>query len=406
MDLDVRPITPGEADLFVRTVEGTFGDHPRPEEIENELLVLEPDRALAAYDGSEMVGTAAVLSMSLTVPGGRTPMAGVSDVGVSPTHRRRGLLTELMRRQLQDIHDQGEALAGLWASESLIYGRFGYGWAAFGGDARIERARSGFVDPATGDGRVRLLDRDQALPAMRAAYERALPGRPGMMARSEVWWDYVLFDPEHRRDGASASFFAVHEGSGGADGYVIYRIKRSWDEGFPQGTVTIEEMVAGTPEAHAALWQYCFGVDLVTEIRAFNIPVDDPIRWRLADPRRLRVTLFDSLWLRVVDVPKALAERRYAVEGSLVLEVVDPFCPWNEGRFELRAGPEGAVSSRTEAAADLVVRAGDLGATYLGGVRFADLAAAGRVSEATAGAIGRADAMFSWSPAPWTAHDF
>ena len=195
--------------------------------------------------------------------------------------------------------------------------------------------------------------------------------------------------------------------SGQVDGAAYYRVQSRWEDGLPAGTLLLRELIAVTPEAHAALWRYCLNVDLVQTVRATVRPVDEPLRWLLAEPRRLRTTaLYDDLWVRLVDIPAALAARRYATTGRLVLDVADPFCPENAGRYELEAGPDGAACRPTTAAADLALDVADLGAAYLGGVRFGTLAQAGRVAELETEALARADALFTSEPAPWCATPF
>jgi len=401
MEIDIRPIGPSEYEAFVHAVERAFGHYPRPGEMETWKQVTEFDRTLAAYDGSEIVGTAEIYSMVLTIPGGELPMAGVAAVGVAPTHRRRGLLTSMMRRQLSDIRERGEGVAGLWASEGSIYGRFGYGAAALSASFEIDRGRTAFARTLQPRGRVTLLGKEQALEVFPPVFDQVRPRIPGMWARTPEWWRVLLADLEAWRDGASALFFALHESETGPDGYVMYRVKSEWEAGGPKGTLRVVELIAETAAAYADLWRYCFDVDLIARIEAWPRPVDEPLFHMLAEPRRMGLRFGDGLWVRVVDVRVALAARRYATSGNFVVEVRDSFCPWNEGRFELAGGPQGAECRRTDRPADLSVEAADLGAAYLGGVRFSVLERAGRVHELTPGALSRADAMFSWDPLPW-----
>jgi len=401
LDISIRPVSKDDFGAFFNAAERSFSHQGTEEEVELERPLFEPERSLVAFDGDEMVGTAGIFSLDLTVPGGSLPMAGVTAVGVNPTHRRRGILTELMRRQLEHCRDHGDPLAGLWASESSIYGRFGYGLAAFTTEVEIERTRAAFREPVDASRRLRMLDKERALDMVTSVYDRVRLTRPGMFARSAARWTNLLADPEVRRRGMSPLFFVVSESSEGPDGYVIYRTKQSWDEGFPNGTLSVRELQADAPEAYAALWRYCFDVDLMTKIEAWPRPVDEPLHHLLAEPRRLVTRLWDSLWIRIVDVPMALAGRRYQTKGRLVVDVRDAFCPWNEGRYALDGGPDGATCARSDDEADLSVAADALGAVYLGGVRFGTLRQVGRVEERSEGAVRRADAMFGWDPQPW-----
>jgi len=191
------------------------------------------------------------------------------------------------------------------------------------------------------------------------------------------------------------------EGPEGPDGYLVYRTKQDWSQGYANGTADVVEMVTANTDAYGALWRYCFDLDLMTRTTAWLRPVDEPLIHMLAEPRRLRFRIEDGLWLRLVDVPAALAGRRYATEGNVILEVRDSFCPWNEGRYELVGGPDGAHCRSSSAEPDLVLSAADLAAAYLGGVRFDALRQAGRVIENRTGALRRAETMFTWDPAPW-----
>jgi predicted acetyltransferase len=404
MDIIVRPITEDEVAAFWRTLGRAFAETIRPEDLEVEAKVFELDRTLAAFEGDELVGCAGIYSLTLTVPGGRLPMAGVTEVGVLPTHRRRGALRELMRRQLEDVRDRGELIAGLWASESSIYGRFGYGMAVVVTDLEIERHRTAFARPHQPSGRISLIEKEEAIREFSPIHERVVAATPGMWSRSEARWEHTYSDLEHWRDGATPLFFAVHRSDSAPDGYVVYRIKQEWGE-HPKGTVKVRELIAETPAAYADLWRFCFDIDLMTKIEAWPRPQDEPLPYLLAEPRRLTRKTQDSLWLRLVDVPSALAARSYSGTGRLVFEVRDAFCPWNEGRYELVAGHGGSECHPTDDPADLVVEASDLGAVYLGGTKFWNLAWAGRV-QGEADALRRADELFRWEPAPWASQVF
>ncbi len=405
MDVEIRPIAETEVETFLGVIEAAFGEHLHAEDVERERKVLEVERCLAAFDGSEMVGGAHAASFALRVPGGEAPAAGVTGVGVKPTHRRRGVNTALMRRQLDDLHETGEPVAALHASEGGIYGRYGYGLATFQCAIDLDRAGSGFVrGQPPGHGRVHLLDRDEALAKLRPVYERATRDRPGSPRMDARWFDY-RFDEAHHHgpDEPRRFFFAAHETAGEIDAYAVYRIRPEWPRGIPRHELLLEDLQATTPAAYADLWRYLLDIDLVGRVTSWNRPVDEPLLHLLAEPRRLGLTVKDGLWVRLVDLPTALQARRYAGEGAVTFEVRDSFCPWNEGRYLLEAGPEGASCRRGGAggAPDLVCSATELGSAYLGGVSFRALHRAGLVREERPGALARADALFGWDPAPW-----
>jgi predicted acetyltransferase len=311
----------------------------------------------------------------------------------------------MVEAHFADIHRRGEPLAGLWSAEAPIYGRFGFGVAAYQNEQVIARDhaqfRGGQLRGAEPAGTVRLVDAEEAARLLPALYERVHREVPGMLARGDAWWRRrVLYDPPHRRGDALALAFAVYEDAGGVvQGTLTYRrIGRPFGATPPR--IVISALTTASDDAFQALWRYVAAIDLIGEIEAWNRPVDDALAWLLADRRKLRQMVRDALWIRVMDVAAALAGRRYAAAGKLVLRVEDAQCPWNDGTFALDGGPDGAACVPTRASPDIVLPVESLGALYLGGNRFQVLARAGRLSGA-ADALARADAMFGWARAPW-----
>jgi predicted acetyltransferase len=403
VDLEYRSPSADEFEATFRAVYIAFGDEPKEEDVERVRRVMPVDRILAAWDDGRPVGVAASWPFELTVPGGTSaPAAGVTWVGVHPSHRRRGILTELMRRQLDDVHERGEPFAILWASEAPIYGRFGYGVAA--PETFIDAERGAFAlrdDPGL-RGSVRLLTHDEAAERFPPLYESRRLERPGSLARSEAWWrDSLLADPEHWRDGAGPKFFALLEIDGAPAGYAMYRVKEKWEHGTPQGELRVTEAFAVSPVATAELWRYLFGVDLVTRVKSGRI---DPA-WALAlmvtDPRRLHLSLAEGLWLRLVDLDAALRARGFGEGEPVVLEVGDALYERNAVRWSV--GPE---PGRTEAEPDVELDIADLASAYLGAFTFEQLAAAGRARELRPGGLARATALFATPMPPWCPEGF
>lgn len=299
-------------------------------------------------------------------------------------------------------------MAVLTASESVIYGRFGYGLATNALGVDIDPRHGAFARPVDYPGHLALLDHDTAMEVLPALYDRVRLRRPGMLGRGAAYWQRQMRNPSAPMDGAGGRFYVAYEGaSGRVDGAAIYRVRGQWTDGIAGGTVLLREIFAATDEAYAAVWRYLLDIDLVASVQCPSRPVDEPLRWLLADPRRLRATrLTDDLWLRVVDVPAALAARRYAVDDGLVLEISDRFLPHNAGRYTLEGGPGGAACRPTTADADIALDVADLGAILLGGVRPSALARAGRVVGRSAGALPRADALFAADQAPYCGTGF
>lgn len=401
LDYSIRPITPAEAPAFFQCHGAAFGHDYQPDLLAHTLKYGEFDRTGSVWDGDQVVGTTGVWSFDMTVPGARLPCAGVTWVSVRPTHRRRGVLTALMRSQLEHIRERGEPIAMLWASEAPIYGRFGYGLAVEGIELKIDRARTALAHPVPAPGSVRFVTREAALAAWPAVYERARGNIPGMHSRSAAWWEHrILREPEFPAPSFSSSFFVQYEEAGQVLGYVRYRVKETEEEGSATSTLAVRELMAATGPAYSALWQYVFGVDLIGTIKAEWRRIDEPLYHMLADPRRLVRRPADTVFCRIMDPVAALSGRRYATEGALVIEVTDAFAPWVAGRYLLEGGPDGAACVATTREPDITLTSTELGAIFLGGTRLTPLRHAGRVDGAPA-AIARADAMFSWHTLPW-----
>jgi len=409
MKLTIGPVAEERRDDWWSVQETVFAFEFKEEEKPLFAAVQDWDRAWGAYDGDLMVGSASSLTFAMTVPGGAAvPTAGLTAVSVLPTHRRSGALTGMMRASFEDARERGEPLAALLASETRIYGRFGYGIGTHEADLTIQRDHAVLKAGPPATGRVRLIDVEEARRIVPDLQRASTSGRsiPASLTRTDPMWVVYFHDPEHWRSGASRRMWAVYEnGDGEPGGYVCYRLKDKWEQGVPQYTLIVSNLHAVDAEAYAALYSYCFGVDLVSEIKVYSRRVDDPVLELIADPRRVKRLVRDGLWVRLIDVPAALGARRYRVEDRIVLEVQDDFCPWNDGRFLLEGGPDGAECSRTDAEPDLRLGVADLASTYLGDGRLPSQAWAGRV-HGDPDAIARAALMFSWGEEAWNTVGF
>jgi predicted acetyltransferase len=399
MAFEVRPTQDlDEYTAAVFAIGQYFGMVPTTERMERSVAQVGLDRMHAAWSDGSVVGGAAAFTFKLTVPGGDLPTAGVSVVGVYPTHRRRGVLRALMRAQLDDAHERGEPLAALWASEETIYGRFGYGLAAFSGEIAVPREYTTFTLATEPEGTLRLLEPEDALDTVPPVFERVRLQWPGMFSRNHLWWqNREIDDPEERREGAGPKRWVVYESGGSIEGYAVYRHKPGFDGGTSTAELSVVEALGATPAAMRDLWGYLLAIDWVATVKTQLIPPDHPLFLLLATPRRLRYRMGDGIWVRLVDIGPALSGRKYSAEGTIVFDVVDDFCPWNEGRWKLADG----MAERTGDEPDLKLPVQSLGSAFLGGVSFAALARAGRVEELRAGAIGRADGLFRWDRHPW-----
>ncbi|MEO3748659.1 GNAT family N-acetyltransferase [Plantactinospora sp. B5E13] len=411
-ELPIEPATPADFAAIHGLLNTLFHNLPPDETLTGaEHGVFEPDRSLVVRAGSAVVAHAGAYTRDLTVPGAVLPAAHVTLVGVAPTHRRQGLLTRLMQRQLRQIQAAGrESFAVLWASEGPIYPRFGYGQATRQLHLDIRTTGLRLTPPTTAPSttpptaptiRLHTGDPVPLWSDLAPLYDRLRADRPGWSDRTEAWWRYVLSDYPTRRSGGTERRVAVVETAAGISGYAVWRGRGHWDERGPQGSVLVEELVAADPDTSYALWRFLLSIDLTRTVSYLNTSTDEPLQYLVDEPRQLGARVGHGLWVRIVDVAGALTGRRYAADVDVVFEVTDPLLPENAGRWRLTADAGGpAVCVRTDAPADLVCDVRDLGAAYLGGPPLAALAAAGRVREARSGALARASTAFGWHRAP------
>ncbi len=377
-----------------------FGWVPTGEEAERFEKVLPIERMHAAFDGKEIVGGAGVFPFQMTVPGGPVPCAGVTVVGVLPTHRRRGLLSRMMRAQIDDIHQRGEPFAALWASEPTIYGRFGYGHASLTHEVRLPRnwaaLRAG--TPAR-TGQVRLVEQDEALKALPRLYQKVARETPGFLSRSKAWWELrrLRDDPSRRPPGSGPLNRALLEIDGRASGYALYRLVQSEEDGHWKRTLRVVEALGIDATATREIWRFLLEVDWTDEIQAWLLPTDHPLLHLVARVDRLDLRIGTGLWVRPIDVGATLSARSYRSDSRITFELRDSFCAWNDGTWTIADG----VAKRSSRRPDLRLDVQALGAAYLGGFSFAELSRAGLIEEAARGGLARADALFSSERAPW-----
>jgi predicted acetyltransferase len=399
MALEIRAIGPDELDDLIQLDFRAFGGAPTTDGPRT-WASGELERTRVAFEDGQMVGASRAYSFELTLPGGAiVPAAAVSWVGVLPTHRRRGVLTQMIGALHDDARERGEPAAILTASESAIYGRFGYGVATWRQGITVDRARVRFAQPFTDPGRMRIVAREEAEKIVPTIYDAARRRRAGMVSRPDFWWPEVMWS-EHGKP-EKALFAVVHEDADGVpDGYADYEITGSWSAGHADRTAAIYDLQSTNDVARIALWQYLLSIDLVKQVTAYNVAVDEPVRHLLNDGRHARVDyVIDGLWLAPLDPSALLAARRYSFfDGHLVLEVTAP--DGTSARYAIDGNDRDAQCRVTDEAPDLTLSTSVLGATVLGGNRFTDYANAGLVTAHRAGKLAYADAMFSTSPAP------
>ena len=401
MPYECRPIRADEVDAFLLATADAFHTEPHAEELALWRRQVEPERALAVFDGGAIVATSALASFELAVPGAVIPMAGVTAVGVHPVHRRRGLVDRMVRGHLRTIKERGaEAVSALWASEAGIYGRWGFGPATSCAELTIRSPEARLRDGLP-DARPRAGAPADLLGDLRRAYDAVLPARAGLLRRGDLAWEESLSDFEHDRKGAGRLRALVVDGPDGPAGYATFAVRKQETDGRPDDVVELRELLAATAEAARVLWGHLLTLSLTRSVRWPMAPEDEPLLHMLENRRAVDVRLHDGLYVRLVDLPRALVERTYAGPVDVVLDVADPVCPWNAGRWRLRAGAAGVTCERSDASPDLSLTATELGAAYLGGTSLAALGAAGRVRARTPAALTAASHAFGGDHAPW-----
>ncbi len=404
--LVIRALAEDEVDAHRASMLDAFGADPAgdPDGGARLRTLLDRSRTFCGFDGAAIVGTCATWTMTLAVCGGTVPMAGLTQVSVRSTHRRRGLLRAMITAHLDDAAARGEPVSGLWASDAPIYGRFGYG-VAVEGDELGAGPDDGFARGRDLD-QLELLTDDQAAATLPALYDRGLGLRPGMFSRTADWWRTRRFaDRPDQRRGRSARRHVVSLRHGAPTGYAVYRQQLHFDDGRPAGTVDIEELLGFDATAEATLWHHLTHLDLFPKVSWWNAPTDCLAPWMATDRRRVtRRQRADTLWLRIGDVGRALAGRAYLDDGALVLAVVDAMSGTRTS-WQLTVTAGRATCVATDAGPDLELDQAALGAIYLGGTSPSLLAGTGAIRGGPA-ALTLADRLFRWPVAPWCAEIF
>ena len=402
MSIEVRTITSGEVAAWCAALNTGFLDPVGDVDAETLRPDLCLDRTWAGFDGDSVVATLRSFRSSLTVPGGGALAASaVTAVTTTSTHRRRGLASRLIARELAASVERGEHASILIPAEWRIYGRFGYGaatehqtWTVDASAAQLRRCPPGTVE---------YIDRDTARALAQEVHDGHRATRPGEIARSAFFWDLdfgILRFPSWSEPKPSFSV-AARDRSGLVTGVARYRVEGRWEYRRPKSEVAIQRFVTCDAAADALLWQHLINLDLTTQLRAGDRPVDELLPLLLTDARHARPSdRADFLWIRPLDVVTMLSARSYLVPGQLVLEVVDA-AGLAAGRYALDAGSYGASCTRTTASADLTIDVAALGSIYLGSYRVRAFAAAGLLDEHSAGAVARADTMFRALVTPW-----
>lgn len=410
MTIDIRPLLDGfdEREDAVRALldvdESAFGEAVGKVGMDSpQMAVLEDDRTLLAWDAGQVVGASSAYSLDMSVPGGSVPVAGVTWVGVRPTHRRRGVMRSMLDRLHRQAVERGEPVAALWAAQSPIYQRFGYGVATRLMRTVIPReAGRLYRAPVDDTLQLTMLSPVDDRPLTQPVYDVMAARRPGFPTIDERWHRRLVDDPADQRGGASPLTTVVASDDRGPRGFVRYAVKPRWDDGYPDGTIAVRHLLALDAATSATLWRYLIDYDLAGRVEMWNAPSDDPVQHWLEEPRRGSRQVEDQLYLKVLDVGAALSRRRYACDVDVVLDIRDDDRPDNQGTWRLSGGDSGAWCERTDDLADLSLDVRTLGAVYLGGPTVLDHLSAGWVVEHAPGTAAEASRAFEHHPAPYS----
>jgi len=407
-DIDVRPITEDEFPDWLRAVNTGFLRRPVATELEisHRRAQFHPGRYLGAFDGDRCVATFKSFDQRLTAVGGvEVPADAITGVTVTATHRRRGLLTRMMTRDLTAAKDRGDVVATLIAAEYPIYGRYGFGPATWTTEWTIDVLRTGLDPRRSGQdeagGRIDLVDGADVRKFGPELHARLRAVQPGAVSRDELWWrvntGVVRYD-----DTWTEPFYAVYRSSAGeVEALAAYTVDDNWHDKQPHNTASVRWLIGTSPAAERALWRYLCSIDWVTRVKSGWRAPDDLLPFFLPDPRAARITWqADWMWVRILDVVRALEARTYAGDGTLVLEVTDR-AGLVGGRYLVEASPTGGTCTPTSQSAQLTLDVGELAALWLGDESAVRLASLGRVQEERAGAARSADALLRTSRRPW-----
>jgi predicted acetyltransferase len=410
MSFEIRVCPPERFAELIKTAEVAFSEDVPDDLVKRVEAVSDKERFLCAMQDDRFVATSGVFGTHLSVPGGEVPAGGIAWVTVLPTHRRRGIMSGMMRRMIDDCHRRREPIAMLWAAEGAIYQRFGFGLGTLSMNLEAEARAVGFAREWPSEGRFRLLPAGEGREIVEPVYEAARAQRSGFLSRTPDWWLGILPDAEKDKKGGEAKRLVVYETDAGVEAYAVYKTRPEWGVRGSSHQLIVDEAIGSTPRGTRDIWRYLLSVDLVRTVKTGRLPSDHPLLVLAAEPRRLGVTMGDGLWIRVVDVVAALEGRNYGLSGHgngrVCFDLRDEFCSWNAGRWDLEVEDGRALVTRTDTEADLALDANDLAALFLGGFSATALAAAGRVMEMRPGGLAAADSLFPTTLKPWCPQEF
>ena len=404
MPVEIRRVREDDLTAYIESMSTAFLGRPDVARLVEDIKPLwDLRRTWAAFDGGRVRGTLRTWATELTVPGGaRLPAAALTNVTVLPTHRRQGIMREMLLAEHAACRERGEAVGLLYAAEYPIYGRFGYGPGCRNVTWTLDTLATSFYgEPAANVDFVPA--NEETRDVMKRVFEAWRMRQPGEIRRRDFRWDFDLGLREDAWDPRWKGFVVFHrDASGTVDGYARYRAEDKWVLGQPRNILTVDELHALTVDAYAALWRFLAEIDWIATVKAERRSPTERLPWLLTNARAVRASdVGDGMWVRLVDIPRALEARTYEREGTVVLEVVDPETPGGRVRVRLDAGADGATCRPTTRSPDLTLDVAALGAAYLGGIPLADAVAARGADEHRRNALRKADRLLRTLDEPW-----
>ena len=403
MTIEIRSVREDELPAYFEAGSTSFLDRPDVVAVAAEVAPnWDLSRTWAAFDDGRICGTYRSWATELTIPGGRqVPGAAVSGVAVMPTHRRRGILRAMVATEHAASRKRGEAVALLYAAEYPIYGRFGYGPACQVATWTIDTHGASFRNEPLGG--IEMGKPDESAASLNRVYDTWRRRRVGEIRRRDYMWNYDLGLVESSWGPRWKGFVALHrDAAGEVDGYVRYRAEEKWEQRQPRQILKVDELHALSDNVYAGLWRFLAEIDWVATVKAESRSPSERLPYYLTNARAAFISdVGDGIWVRLLDIRRALEARTYEREASVVLEVIDPEATGGRSRVLLEAGPDGATCRDTDRSPDLTLGVGALGAAYLGGTRLRDAVVMTGVDEHSDGALERADALFRTADPPW-----
>lgn len=424
MSVKIIPVDKSNIFNWRKSVRTVFGDIPDDDVVKRmvrDRFMIdfdnwnEPsDRLLGAMDTKtgQIVGTGGADQYVLTVPGGNTiGMAGIMGMGTLPTHKRKGIFSSVINKLHSQAKERGDVIAGLWASQSLLYTRFGYGLSTLREDWTINTNHTKLLKQKKESIRFELVDKEKALIEIPKIYDTFRKCQNGATDRTEGYWNYILYEDDsakYNKSGNCGFFFVLAYKDNKPSGYAIYNFNKESGVAHEddKGTLDVQEIISTDKETNIALWHYIFGIELVEEIKINQRAPGDPLYLMLENPRKLKRETIDGLWVRIVDPIKMLEKRKYNSEGNITICIAGQNQKDIEGTYSIETDGTNTEVKKVNKKPDISMKASDLSSIYFGAVSPGEYFQAGNLEIENQNSLIELSKMFFVQQAPWCNTDF